>query len=115
MARDITMQHDGTIPITIHCQKCGNKILEEAKFCAYCGAFMPPIHNEKDSNYLGSCSIVCGIPMLLIDLNGITLFDLDGMEQELSEATGHKINLLTEGSISPYLIDRIKKDLVVLA
>lgn len=52
---------------------------------------------------------------LLVEVpEGTTIFDLVGMEQDLSEATGHKIDLLTKGSISPYLIDRIKKDLVLL-
>ena len=36
------------------------------------------------------------------------------IEQELSEKTGKKIDLLTENSISPYLIDRIRKEMVEL-
>ncbi|MBU0628385.1 MAG: nucleotidyltransferase family protein [Nanoarchaeota archaeon] len=36
------------------------------------------------------------------------------IEQELSEKTGKKIDLLTENSISPYLIDRIRKERVEL-
>jgi hypothetical protein len=43
-----------------------------------------------------------------------TLLDLVGIEQELSEKIGIKVDLLTERAISPYLIDRIKKDMVVI-
>jgi len=37
-----------------------------------------------------------------------------GIENELSEILGIKVDLLTERSISPYLIDRIKKEAVVI-
>ena len=43
-----------------------------------------------------------------------SLFDIVGIEQELSEELGIKVDLLTEKSISPYLIDRIKKEMVVI-
>ena len=43
-----------------------------------------------------------------------SLLDLVGIEQELSEALGVKADLLTEKSISPYLIDRIKKEMEVI-
>ncbi|MBF0338226.1 MAG: hypothetical protein HQL05_10375, partial [Nitrospirae bacterium] len=38
-----------------------------------------------------------------------TLFDIVGIEQELSETFGISVDLLTERAISPYLVDRIKK------
>jgi len=38
-----------------------------------------------------------------------SLLDLVGIEQELSDAVGMRVDLLTEKSISPYLIDRIKR------
>jgi len=41
-----------------------------------------------------------------------SLLEFVGIEQELSEKTGKKIDLLTENSISPYLIDRVKKEMV---
>ncbi len=44
-----------------------------------------------------------------------SLFDIIGIEQELSDKLGLKVDLLTEKSISPYLIDRIKKEMVVIA
>lgn len=43
-----------------------------------------------------------------------SLLDLVGIEQEVSDALGIKVDLLTEKSISPYLIDRIKKEMVVI-
>ncbi len=43
-----------------------------------------------------------------------TLLDIVGIEQELSEALGIKVDLLTEKSISPYLVDRIRKEMVVI-
>ncbi|MEK6967490.1 MAG: nucleotidyltransferase family protein [Nanoarchaeota archaeon] len=43
-----------------------------------------------------------------------SLMEFVGIEQELAELTGKKIELLTERSISPHLIKRIKKELVKL-
>lgn len=43
-----------------------------------------------------------------------SLLDIIGIEQELSEALGMKVDLLTEKSVSPYLIDRIKKEMVTI-
>lgn len=43
-----------------------------------------------------------------------SLLDLVGIEQELSDALGIKVDLLTEKSISPYLIDRIKREMKVI-
>jgi hypothetical protein len=43
-----------------------------------------------------------------------SLLDIVGIEQELSEALGIKVDLLTEKSISPYLIDSIKKEMAVI-
>lgn len=43
-----------------------------------------------------------------------SLLGLIRMERELSELVGVKIDLLTEPAISPYLIDRIRRDLKVL-
>ncbi len=43
-----------------------------------------------------------------------SLLEFVGIEQELSEKTGRKIDLLTEGSISPYLIEKIRKERVEL-
>ncbi|MBI4825086.1 MAG: nucleotidyltransferase family protein [Nitrospirae bacterium] len=43
-----------------------------------------------------------------------SLLDMVGIEQELTEELGIKVDMLTEGAISPYLVDRIKKELVVI-
>lgn len=43
-----------------------------------------------------------------------SLLTLVGIERELSEALGIKVDLLTEASISPHLIDRIKASQKVL-
>ncbi len=43
-----------------------------------------------------------------------SLLTLVGIERELSEALGVKVDLLTEAAISHHLIERIKADLKVL-
>ncbi len=43
-----------------------------------------------------------------------TLLDIIRIERELEELSGLKIDLLTEDSISPYLIDSIKREEVVI-
>jgi predicted nucleotidyltransferase len=43
-----------------------------------------------------------------------SLLTLVGIEQELSEALGIKVDLLTEAAVSPHLIDRIKAELKVV-
>ncbi len=39
-----------------------------------------------------------------------SLLELVGIEQELEDHLGIKVDLLTEASISPYLIEKIKKE-----
>ena len=43
-----------------------------------------------------------------------SLLTLVRIERELSETIGVKVDLLTEQSVSPYLIDRIKSELKVI-
>ncbi len=43
-----------------------------------------------------------------------SLLELIGIEQELEDALGMKIDLLTESSINPYLRERIKKEAKVV-
>jgi predicted nucleotidyltransferase len=43
-----------------------------------------------------------------------SLLELVKIERELSESLGIKVDLLTEKSISPYLIDAIKKEMEVI-
>ena len=53
--------------------------------------------------------------VILVEFSGRkSLLDIVGIEQELSDGMGSRVDLLTEKSISPYLIDRIKKEMVVL-
>ena len=43
-----------------------------------------------------------------------SLLDIVGIEQEISEALGIKVDLINEKFISPYLFDRIKSEAVVI-
>ena len=43
-----------------------------------------------------------------------SLLEFVGIERQLSELLGVKVDLLTEKSISPYLIDRIRKEMEVI-
>ena len=44
-----------------------------------------------------------------------SLLDIIGIEQELTEKLGIKVDLLTEKSISPYLIEKIREEMVVIS
>jgi predicted nucleotidyltransferase len=43
-----------------------------------------------------------------------SLLDLVRLEREVSAALGKKVDLLTENAISPYLRDRVKRELRVI-
>ncbi|KWT85084.1 nucleotidyltransferase family protein [Candidatus Magnetominusculus xianensis] len=60
----------------------------------------------------GDFSVNSDIDILVEFSTNLTLYDIVGIELELSEALGIKVDLLTERAISPYLIDNIKKSLV---
>jgi predicted nucleotidyltransferase len=45
---------------------------------------------------------------------GRTLLDLVGLEQELGDALGRHVDVVTDGGISPYLRDRIVAEAVLL-
>ncbi len=52
---------------------------------------------------------------ILVEFSGRkSLLELVRMERELSEVLGIKVDLLTEKSISPYLINTIKKEMEVI-
>jgi uncharacterized protein len=52
---------------------------------------------------------------LLVEFEGQkSLFDLIGLEMELTEFLGRKVDLLTERSLSPYLRDRILASAAVI-
>jgi len=44
----------------------------------------------------------------------ISLLRVTALERQLSEALGRKVDLLTEAAISPYLQERIKRNLKVI-
>ncbi|MBN1661346.1 MAG: nucleotidyltransferase family protein [Anaerolineae bacterium] len=43
-----------------------------------------------------------------------SLLEMVKLEREVSHALGRKVDLLTEGAISPYLRDRVKRELRVI-
>jgi len=52
---------------------------------------------------------------LLFDYEGnINLLDIIGVEQDLSESLGIKVDLISRRSLNPHLIDYIQNDLVKL-
>lgn len=52
---------------------------------------------------------------LLVDMTaGRSLFDLVALSDELEEALGIDVDVVTEGSLSPYLRDRIMAEAVAL-
>jgi predicted nucleotidyltransferase len=54
------------------------------------------------------------IDVLIRFSKGKSLLTLIKLERELSTVLGRKVELLTEAAISPYLRDRIKRDLKVI-
>jgi hypothetical protein len=54
-------------------------------------------------------------PLVLVDMDqGRSLFDLVRLTEELREALGIEVNVLTEGSLSPYLRDAVLAEAVAL-
>ena len=54
-------------------------------------------------------------PLFIVDMDeGRSLFDLVRLTQELCEALGAEVNVLTEGSLSPYLRDAVLAEAVAL-
>jgi hypothetical protein len=59
--------------------------------------------------------VLAGRPLLLVDMDqGRNLFDLVRLTEELREALGAEVDVLTEGSLSPYLRDAILAKAVAL-
>ena len=54
------------------------------------------------------------IDLLVKFSKGKSLLTLVRLEREISTALGRKVDLLTEAAISPYLRDRIKRELKVI-
>ncbi|MEA3474978.1 MAG: nucleotidyltransferase family protein [Candidatus Cloacimonadota bacterium] len=58
----------------------------------------------------GTANSTSDIDILVEFFKRKSLLELVSIERELSESIGRKIDLLTEKSISPYLIDKIKSE-----
>ena len=54
------------------------------------------------------------IDIIIEPARPFSLLDLVRMERELSERLGEKVDLLTEKSISPLMMDAIEKDKVIM-
>lgn len=62
----------------------------------------------------GESTIDSDIDLLVRFSRKKSLLDLVRVERELSTLFGRKVDLLTEASISPYLKDKIKRELEVI-
>ncbi len=62
----------------------------------------------------GETTEASDIDLLVEFSRPISLLQMVALERQLSEALGRRVDLLTEAAISPYLRDRIKKDLRVI-
>ena len=54
------------------------------------------------------------VDLLVKSSKGKSLLTLVRLEREMSTALGRKVDLLTEAAISPYLRDRIERELKVI-
>lgn len=60
-------------------------------------------------------SLDSACPLFIVDMDeGRSLFDLVRLTEELCEALGAEVNVLTEESLSPYLRDAVLADAVAL-
>jgi predicted nucleotidyltransferase len=62
----------------------------------------------------GEATVSSDIDLLIKLSKPKSLLSLVKLERNLSEALGQKVDLLTEGAISPYLKERILKELKVI-
>lgn len=87
-----------------------NTVKTIKRLAAACGG-----HNVR---VLGSVSKEPGSTgrlVFLVDLDeGRNLFDLVALTDQLREALGTEVNVLTEGSLSPYLRDAVLAEAVAL-
>ncbi len=50
---------------------------------------------------------------ILVDLDaGYTLLDLIAIKQDLEDLLGHRVDVVTEAALSPYIRDRVLKEAV---
>ncbi len=81
------------------------KPLLEKYGVTYAGIFGSQARNEARKN--------SDIDILIKLKEPIGLFSFAGFENELSEALGQKVDLLTEGFLSPYIKDNVMQDLQI--
>jgi predicted nucleotidyltransferase len=62
----------------------------------------------------GEATDQCDIDLLVEFSKRKSLLALVSLERKMSAALGRKVDLLTEAAISPYLKDRIKRDLRII-
>ncbi len=62
----------------------------------------------------GEASEQSDIDLLVEFARPVSLLKFVALERELSSALGRKVDLLTEAAISPYLRDRIRRDLRII-
>lgn len=60
----------------------------------------------------GEASSASDVDLLIRFSSRKGLLDLVRIEREMAEAVGYPVDLLTDGAISPYLRERIKRELV---
>ena len=62
----------------------------------------------------GEATIQSDIDLLVRFSKGKSLLALVALERQISTALGRKVDLLTEAAISPYIRDRVKRELEVI-
>ena len=90
-------------------QKLYNEIVEflKSKGATKVAVFGSYVRNEENSN--SDIDVIIDFKK-----HSMGLFEFVGIQQELSEKIGIKVDLLTEEGISPYLIKNIRKEMKVL-
>jgi predicted nucleotidyltransferase len=89
-------------------QEIYNKIVEflKSKGATKVAVFGSYVRDEE--------KIDSDIDIMVDFLKPIDLFDIVGIEQDLSENLGLRVDLLTEADISPYIIADIKNNMKIL-
>lgn len=62
----------------------------------------------------GESTALSDLDLLVDVLPGRSLFDLIAFWQELEERLGHRVDVVTDGGLSPYLRERVYRDAVPL-
>ena len=89
-------------------QELYNEIVEflKSKGVTKVAVFGSYLRNEENSE--------SDIDVIIDYTRPMGLMEFVGIEQDLSEKLGIKVDLLTEDSISPYLIKNIRKEMKIL-